>query len=419
MPNFENYAIFGVLVALWSQIRSVIDRIRATLITNVLLDGEVAKAVRSYLYEHGTVWDWGDRYIHSLPSFVRPLDRVTEIAIEGPPKQARLVWCGWKPVLFSSAAGESGRPHDHGLLTLSYIRGSLDIVELTKLALHRSMQKNTSGQRYRVRRIVGRSRQDQHGGMRSESPPVGGSTQPYCVIGPSDRLLHWQHTDIGAPIPDAPFESLVLEPPAQLARSEFERWLGMRQWYKQRSIPWRRGFLFCGSPGTGKTSLARALAQTGDIPVFVYDLATLSNEEFSREWQEMQEQTPCMALLEDIDSCFRGRVNNNSNPDAMTFDCLLNAISGIQSADGVFLIVTTNHREHLDPALTRPGRIDRQFLLGLPSEQSREQILDRIAGHSTDVAKTNNMTVAEVTEFAVAKALDQAWNSDARTTAKV
>ena len=413
MPNLENYAIFGVLVALWSQIKSVIDRVRAILITSVLLDGEVAKAVRAHLYETGTVWDWGDRYIQSVPSFVRPLDRVAEVAIEGPPKQARLVWLGWKPILFSSAAHETGRPHDLGLLTITYLRGSLDIVAITKHALERSIQKNTSGQRYRVRRIVGRSKRDQYNG---ENPvrgySQGASTQPYVAIGPSDRLLHWAHTDIGAPIPDAPFESLVLEPDAQTARSEFERWLNMRKWYKERSIPWRRGFLFSGAPGTGKTSLARALAQTGDIPVFVFDLATLSNEEFAREWQEMQEQTPCMALLEDIDACFCGRMNNSNNADALTFDCLLNAISGIQSADGVFLIVTTNCPDTLDPALTRPGRIDRQFLLGLPSEDSREQILNRIAGHSTDVEQTEKMTVAEVTEFAVAKALDQAWNSD-------
>lgn len=414
MTDWSNYAIIGGIVALWSQIRGVFDRIRALLVTRITLDGEVARSVRAYLCDQGRVWDWGDRYIYSVTSFVRPLDRVTDVAIEGPPRQARIVWLRGRPLFFSSTSQDSGRPHDLNLLHLSYLRWSVDIVQLTRDAMQMSMAKFTTGQRYRVHRVIGRQRHDIALSGATESAGFNrGIPMPtaYIAISPSDRALHWSQEELGAQMPEKPFQSLVLDCVGLAAKEEFERWLKMKTWYKERGIPWRRGFLLQGEPGTGKTSLARALAQSADMPVFAFDLATLSNSEFSREWEQMQEQTPCMALLEDIDACFYGRENRSKNQDALTFDCLLNAIGGIQSADGVFLVVTTNHPESLDPALTRPGRIDRIFTLAKPAEEARAQILKRISGTTADIQETAGMTAAEVTEFAVQKALRDAWNS--------
>lgn len=415
MPDWNQYALFGVVLALWSQIRVIVDRIRALLVTKVLLDGEVAAATLAYIYEHGCVLDWGDRYIYSTPSFVRPLDRVTAVAIEAVPVQARIAWLGWCPVMFSSYGDQNSRkPYSRTDIHVSFIRGTLDVKRLTRLALERSSRQQTTGSRYRVTRVVGRSKAADYGASsigqsgNSQAVPSGA---PYCEITVNDRLLHWSFDDIGAQTQQAPFAAMVLDAEAETARSEFERWLELRTWYKERGIPWRRGFGLLGAPGTGKTSLARAFAQTADIPVYVFDLATLSNEEFLREWQEMQKCVPCMALIEDIDSCFDGRINTREGPDSLTFDCLLNAIGGIQSADGVFLIVTTNKPDWLDPALTRPGRLDRLFTLGNPTEDGRAAILQRIVGHARNLMETEGMTVAEVTEFAVSRALDETWDS--------
>jgi SpoVK/Ycf46/Vps4 family AAA+-type ATPase len=110
----------------------------------------------------------------------------------------------------------------------------------------------------------------------------------------------------------------------------------------------------------------------------------------------MLSKTPCIALVEDIDSIFNGRKNirnTNNNLDLLTFDCFLNCIDGIQNTDGLFLIVTTNKIELLDSALgiprtnknqnetyisTRPGRIDRAFELKILDKDCRIKIAKRI-----------------------------------------
>ena len=76
-------------------------------------------------------------------------------------------------------------------------------------------------------------------------------------------------------------------------------------------------------------------------------------------------------LLEDIDGIFKGRESvqeTRENRSQVTFSGLLNALDGVRSQEGRILIMTTNHRENLDPALMRPGRADRQFYLGNASE---------------------------------------------------
>jgi len=142
--------------------------------------------------------------------------------------------------------------------------------------------------------------------------------------------------------------------------------------------------------------LAKAIGQHLDLPIHVFDLSGMSNYEFYREWTDMLGTTPCIALVEDIDSVFSGRENirnKNNNLDLITFDCFLNSIDGVQNTDGLFLIITTNRAELLDEALgkprtdrdqngtnisTRPGRIDRAFELKKLDKDCRTKIAKRI-----------------------------------------
>ena len=157
------------------------------------------------------------------------------------------------------------------------------------------------------------------------------------------------------------------------------------------------------------------------MPIFAYDLSTLDNEQFAEEWLEMQESTPCMALIEDIDGTFHGRTNIRAqdNPRALTFDCFLNALGGVQTANGVFVVITTNLPAELDEALgqpredgstTRPGRLDRAFCLELPSVTQRAAIIHRIAGDiGNGIDATEGMSAAQVTEYAIDMALKATW----------
>lgn len=134
-------------------------------------------------------------------------------------------------------------------------------------------------------------------------------------------------------------------------------WLDHAEWHQEREIPWRWGCLLKGAPGTGKTSLARSIAQHLDLPIVIADLASMTNRDLSEGLRaEIGSNTPCMLVLEDIDTVFNGR--ENVAQSALTFDALLNFLDGVEGLDGVLTFVTTNRPETLDPALTRPGRLD-------------------------------------------------------------
>ena len=132
--------------------------------------------------------------------------------------------------------------------------------------------------------------------------------------------------------------------------------------------------------------MARALAEDLDLPVFVYDLATLKNDELQKAWNQMLSEVPCMAMMEDIDAVFDQRKNIavNSGP-GLTFDCLLNCLDGVQRADGLMVMMTTNHLDRVDPAIarpgdlgSRPGRIDRVIEMNALDDAGRRKLAHRI-----------------------------------------
>ena len=163
-----------------------------------------------------------------------------------------------------------------------------------------------------------------------------------------------------------------------------------RKWYANRGIPYRRGYLLHGPPGTGKTSLCFAAAGLLRLRIYVVSLnsRTLSEEALAGLFRDLPWR--CIVLLEDIDSAGLtakraapaaeqpadgddAAKNENkppaadgaAGPDAaaapkgISLSGFLNIIDGVASAEGRILVMTTNHIEKLDPAILRPGRVDR------------------------------------------------------------
>ncbi len=184
----------------------------------------------------------------------------------------------------------------------------------------------------------------------------------------------------GYPFPDEVGEAI----------KELQCWLANEKWFRSKSIPWRRGWLLYGPPGTGKSTLVRALGMFFDLPVYIFDLSSMTNNDFVRSWDQMMSNTPCIALVEDMDAVFNGREYVGSMTQGvahLTYDCILNCISGVKAADGVFLVVTTNHVDKMDVALgipnregksTRPGRIDKAIHLGNMAEPQRRLLARHI-----------------------------------------
>lgn len=156
--NLTLFAGFAGLTALWSQIRGFFDRLRALFVTRVTLNGEIATIVTHYLYTHCKVLNWGDRYIRSNSAWVRPLDRVAEVAYEHAPMQPLIAWLHRRPILFHCPrqhynGGQSNTPDNHEILILTGLRGCLDIVALTRAALTEAQNRQSTGRRYFIRRI--------------------------------------------------------------------------------------------------------------------------------------------------------------------------------------------------------------------------------------------------------------------------
>lgn len=412
------FAFLAAAAALWSHIRGALNWFRSLVIQRVTLNGKVAQNVNDYLFTRTRVIRWGDILIGSNRAWIRPLERIAEVAYERSPTKPLLSFWKKSPLVFWCPSGSTSHgnnveemPQTDYYLNFAFIRGTIKVPELLREAMEYSRAKETTGNRYRVHRVGGKKPR-QTGENSVAAPPHPVSEE----IRPGVRLLHWKEEEIGERKNPKPFDSYAQNPSTEEARKDFQQWLSLKQWYLQRDIPWRRGYLLQGPPGTGKTSLVRALAQEADLPVYAYDLSTLDNEDFNSAWMDIQANAPCVALIEDVDGVFKGRENVVSGSDmrgGLSFDCLLNAIGGIQTADGVAVFITTNQPEHLDPALVRPGRVDRTFTLDLPTEHQRESIITRILGNcpADYLNATQGLSAAETTEWAVSKALHDKWNS--------
>jgi len=118
--------------------------------------------------------------------------------------------------------------------------------------------------------------------------------------------------------------------------AEAKFWCKNETWYRQRQIPWKRGWLLYGQPGPGKTAITRAVAHDLDLPVFVLDIASLTNEEMQTQWSKMLVDAPCVAVIEDVDAVFHRHENIASKEGGgLTSDCLLNCWDGMQRSHGL------------------------------------------------------------------------------------
>ena len=157
--------------------------------------------------------------------------------------------------------------------------------------------------------------------------------------------------------------------------SDVRRFQADRDWYAQMGIPYRRGYLLHGPPGNGKSSLAASVAGELGLNICVLNLATpeLSDERLQALLSNLPRRA--LLLLEDIDAVFHGR-ERRSDMVKLSFAGLLNALDGVAAGEGRISILTTNHPQHLDPALIRPGRTDLHLHLG---NATRAQIAGMLA----------------------------------------
>lgn len=165
----------------------------------------------------------------------------------------------------------------------------------------------------------------------------------------------WQHK--------RPLGSLVLaEGVLEDVLADLREFYASAAWYAERGIPYRRGYLLHGPPGTGKTTTVLALAGELNLSVAALSLSskTLGDEGLRSLVDDLPAAT--LLLIEDVDCVFKEKRATDVQT-GVTLSGLLNALDGVSSRDGRVLFLTTNHPERLDPALIRPGRVDRKIEL--------------------------------------------------------
>lgn len=187
-----------------------------------------------------------------------------------------------------------------------------------------------------------------------------------------------------------PMSSIVLNPGVkEMLLADTKDFLKSEKWYADRGIPFRRGYLLHGVPGSGKSSLIHAIA--GELMLDIYVVSLSSSWISDSTLTTLMGRVParCIVLLEDLDAAFtrstsrdgsatgspensettatvessesrhsRRHKDNLSDVNTLSLSGLLNALDGVAASEGRILFATTNHLERLDPALSRPGRMD-------------------------------------------------------------
>jgi len=189
-----------------------------------------------------------------------------------------------------------------------------------------------------------------------------GKTVIYHSLG-----IEWRQ--FGQPRRRRPLHSVILaEGVAERIIADLKQFAASKDWYVDRGIPYRRGYLLYGPPGCGKSSFIQALA--GELGYSICVL-NLNERGLTDDKLMMLLSTPpprSFILLEDVDAAFVKR-DNKMHSSGVTFSGLLNALDGVASTEERIVFMTTNFPERLDPALIRPGRVDLKAEIGLATPQ--------------------------------------------------
>lgn len=196
------------------------------------------------------------------------------------------------------------------------------------------------------------------------------------------RTNEW--APFGEPRRRREFESVILDNDiSERVLSDVREFLDSREWYSRRGVPYRRGYLLHGPPGCGKTSYIMALAGKLEYDICQMNLSNAALSDERLNYLLNVAPVKSIILLEDVDAAFLSREDIDFSKSAyqglgrVTLSGILNVLDGVSSSEERILFMTTNYPEKLDPALTRPGRVDMKIYIGHASNSQLVRAFER------------------------------------------
>jgi chaperone BCS1 len=179
--------------------------------------------------------------------------------------------------------------------------------------------------------------------------------------------------DISTVLMDEAVKKDVLEDMKQFLDEETQ------EWYTARGIPYKRGYLLDGPPGTGKSSFCLSVAGLYELDIYILNLSSLGDAGLAKLFTQLPPR--CVVLLEDVDAVGLDRKitgaelnQKDAAHHGISLSGLLNVIDGVGSQEGRILIMSTNHIDHLDEALIRPGRVDKTIVFKCADKKIAAQL---------------------------------------------
>lgn len=415
-------AVIAGVVAGWAQVKSYLLQIYGIFMYNASVDSSIAENLNKYLNEKKFLRFAGSHFYWESWE-----------PVKGKKERIRILMEAFIPengcVFFMKYGFLSFKWSSNNGAVITAPR-TIDVKKLLIESTGYMPSVNTSGGFY-VERVTGK--RFSRGGVYSEDAEQIAPSKTSGAPSGSNIFLSNASTssyisiskDMVGVTEKSYLDNLYLSNDMKDAVVDARRWYNSKEWYLDHFVSWRRGWLFYGKPGCGKTRFAVAIAQDLKIPLISFDIASMTNSDFIERF-DRGANYPRVILIEDIDGVFDKRVNitNTDMNPGMTFDCLLNTMDGVDSKSGTLIIITTNNIEKVDPALagiangdgssTRPGRIDRVFEFVDLDQDGREWMANKILGDFDrslwgDIMSHQHSTGAQFQEYCCRKAMDLFW----------
>ena len=432
LVNGKTLVAGGVLITFWNNIQNMGRSFVSLFWRSEYFSGELGVEIFESIISNSKVFKWGNKQYSN--EFVWSTKRGKNIrVIAGKPDMYLCLYKNRIPLIMNYDIGYSG-DYNSSILTISYSSLLFSLDDILKKCqenfFNKSLKKsrscyflyNSSGSGLSIEKTFNASSAEPITARKGRSPSDSNQDIEFVPL-----LKH--HADyygfdytgevLGEPILNDKKAYFKSDTYYELV-SEIKFWMNNRDWYETRGIIWKRGALLTGKQGTGKSRMVREACQELNIPIAQFNIADMTSFDFESSFKTYSNLglngMGCIVLIEDIDVVFHGRTNilqGNLQTKLLSFDTLINTISGVKENSGVFIIVTTNHPEKLDPALVRPGRLDAHINVSSLSREGYQFIAEKtLQGYDNEIVvaveegATKEMTVSEFENYCIEVAID-------------